>query len=368
MDIDSIVIGAGVVGLAIARTLASSGREVIVLERHKHIGQETSSRNSEVIHAGIYYPKDSLKAKLCVRGKQLLYDFCESHHVEHRRLGKLIVATDDEQAGNLEKIFQKALANGVDDVRYLDRQTLLEMEPELNAVRAIHSPSTGIINSHELMLAYQGELENHGGTVALDSPVLSGEVIEGGFRLSVGGEEPSTISCRELINSAGLGAQSLAASVRGIPADSIPQRYLSRGCYFTLSGKAPFDHLIYPMPNNVGLGVHLTIDLQGQARFGPDTQWIDEIDYTVDPRRGDAFYAAVRDYFPGLQDGKLEPAYAGIRPKISGPGEDAADFVIQGPAVHGVPGWIALYGIESPGLTSSIAIAEKVLEELDQTL
>lgn len=368
MDIDSIVIGAGVVGLAIARSLAQSGREVIVLERHKHIGQETSSRNSEVIHAGIYYPKDSLKATLCVRGKDLLYDYCRTHHVEHNRIGKLIVATTDEQAEGLAKIHRKALDNGVTDVSYLDRKSLQEMEPKLNAVRGILSPSTGIINSHALMLAYQANIEKHGGMVVLESPVLEGEVIEGGFRLSVGGEEPSQITCRELINSAGLSAQSLSGSIRGIPADSIPVRYLSRGCYFTLSGKAPFQHLIYPMPNNAGLGVHLTIDLQGQARFGPDTQWIDEIDYTVDPRRGDKFYAAVRDYFPDLQDGKLEPAYSGIRPKISGPGEDAADFVIQGESAHGVPGWIALYGIESPGLTSSIAIAEKVLEELIRSL
>lgn len=364
MDIDAIVVGAGVVGLAVGRALAMSGREVLVIDRHKHIGQETSSRNSEVIHAGIYYPKDSLKAKLCVRGRDMLYDYCQSHHVEHQKLGKLIVATNDEQAENLHKIYHKALGNGVDDCTYLDQQQLREMEPHLNAVRAIHSPSTGIINSHELMLAYQADLEAHGGTVVLDTPVLKGEVIDGGFRLSCGGDEPMEITCRELINSAGLGAQDLAHSVKGVPEESIPKQYLSRGCYFTLSGKAPFKHLIYPMPNNAGLGVHLTLDLQGQARFGPDTQWIDEIDYTVDPRRGDAFYGAVRDYFPALEDGRLDPAYSGIRPKISGPGEEAADFMIAGPAAHGVPGWIGLYGIESPGLTSSMAIAEQVLAEL----
>lgn len=368
MDIDSIVVGAGVVGLAIARALALSGREVLVIERHQHIGMETSSRNSEVIHAGIYYPKDSLKARLCVKGREMLYDFCQSHNVEHKRLGKLIVATTPEQCDGLEAIFNKALANGVSDVAYLEQAELKQMEPHLNALRAIHSPSTGIINSHELMLAYQGDLENNGGMVVLNSPVLSGEVIEGGFRLSVGGDEPTSISCRELINSAGLGAQDISNAIAGIPADSIPRQYLSRGCYFTLSGKAPFEHLIYPMPNNAGLGVHLTLDMQGQARFGPDTQWIDEIDYTVDPQRGDSFYGAVRDYFPDLPDGKLEAAYSGIRPKISGPGADAADFVIQGSEQHGIPGWVALYGIESPGLTSSMAIAEQVLESLSVKL
>ncbi len=368
MDIDSIVVGAGVVGLAIARALALSGREVLVIERNQYIGMETSSRNSEVIHAGIYYPKDSLKARLCVKGRDMLYEFCQSHNVEHKRLGKLIVATTAEQCDGLEAIFNKALANGVSDVAYCEHTELLKMEPHLNAMRAIHSPSTGIINSHELMLAYQGDLENNGGMVVLNSPVLFGEVIEGGFSLSVGGDEPTTITCRELINSTGLGAQAFSGSVKGIPDDSIPQLHLSRGCYFTLSGKAPFNHLIYPMPNNVGLGVHLTLDMQGQARFGPDTQWIDEIDYTVDPRRGDSFYAAVREYFPDLPDGKLEAAYSGIRPKISGPGEDAADFVIQGSSEHGVPGWVALYGIESPGLTSSMAISEQVLEALSAKL
>lgn len=364
MDIDSIVIGAGVIGLATARELARSGREVIVLERHKHVGQETSSRNSEVIHAGIYYPKDSLKAELCVRGKKLLYDFCETHNIEYNRLGKLIVATSDDQCEGLATIYQKALANGVDDVSYVEFEELQRIEPDLKALRAIRSPSTGIINSHELMLGYQSDLESNGGVVVLNSPVLDGEVIEGGFKLSVGGEEPTTITCREIVNSGGLGAQSIAQAVKGIPHESIPQLYLSRGCYFTLAAKAPFSHLIYPMPNSEGLGVHLTLDLQGQARFGPDTQWIDEIDYTVDPRRGDSFYAAVREYFPGLKDGQLEPAYSGIRPKIAGPNEDAADFLIQGPESHGIPGWVALYGMESPGLTSSMAIAEQVVQKL----
>jgi L-2-hydroxyglutarate oxidase LhgO len=364
MDIDSIVIGAGVVGLAIARALAMSGREVIVLERHQHVGQETSSRNSEVIHAGIYYPQHSLKATLCVRGKALLYQYCKSHKVGYKKVGKLIVANNIEQSVELEKIFQKALNNGVNDVRYLEQKELQALEPNLSAVRAIHSPSTGIINSHELMLAYQSDLESHGGVLALGSPVIGGEVIEGGVARSVGGEEPSQITCKELINSAGLGAQQVSALIKGIAPESIPQQFLSRGCYFTLSGKAPFKHLIYPMPSNAGLGVHLTLDMQGQARFGPDTQWIDEIDYQVDPKRGESFYSAIREYFPELADDTLEAAYSGIRPKISGPGEDAADFVIQGPATHGVKGWVGLYGIESPGLTASMAIAEQVVNEL----
>ncbi len=364
MDLDSIVIGAGIVGLAIARALAMSGREVIVLERHKHIGEETSSRNSEVIHAGIYYPKNSWKARLCVKGKNMLYAFCQSHHIEHKRLGKLIVATNDEQCRAQDAIFQKARDNGVVDVSFIEQEALRDLEPNLNAVRAILSPSTGIINSHELMLGYQGDLEKHGGTVVLNSPLLGGDIIDGGFRLSVGGGEPTQITCRELINSAGLGAQSVARSIRDIPADSVPTQYLSRGCYFNLSGKSPFRHLIYPMPNNVGLGVHLTLDLMGQARFGPDTQWIDKIDYTVDPQRSSRFYQAIREYYPALRDGELEPAYSGIRPKVAGPGEEAADFIIQGESDHGVPGWVALYGIESPGLTSSMAIAETVLDKL----
>lgn len=365
MDIDTVVIGAGVVGLAVGRTLAMQGREVIVMERHDQIGEETSSRNSEVIHAGIYYPKGSLKAKLCVRGRDLLYDYCDSHNVDYKRLGKLIVASDNSQCDALEQIYQKALANGVDDVHYVEEAELKKIEPALRAVRAIRSPSTGIIDTHSLMLAYQGDLEAHGGVVALGSPLVGGRTIEGGFELNVGGEEPSTLRCREVINCGGLGAQQVAQMIEGIPPASIPQQYLSRGCYFTLAGRAPFSHLIYPLPNNAGLGVHLTIDMGGQARFGPDTEWVDAVDYTVDPSRGDAFYDSVRAYYPDLPDGSLMPGYSGIRPKISGPNETAADFMIQGPETHGITGWVALYGIESPGLTSSLAIAEYVTRLLE---
>jgi len=364
MDFDSVVVGAGVVGLAIARELALTGRTVLVLERHSQIGQETSSRNSEVIHAGIYYPKGSLKARLCVSGRDLLYRFCASHNVQHKRLGKLIVAINDNQVAALEAIYAKAMANGVGDLRFIEAEELRREEPALRANKAIFSPSTGIINSHELMLAFQGDMENAGGMICLRSPVEKVEKVRDGFNVFVGGEEPASLNCREVINSAGLGAQSLSGKVEGLDPASIPRQYLSRGCYFSLSGKTPFRHLIYPIPNNEGLGVHLTLDLDGCARFGPDTEWVDTIDYRVDPKRAQSFYGAIREYYPDLEDERLVPAYAGIRPKISGPGELAADFDIQGPEVHGCGGYVALYGIESPGLTSSMAIALLVKEKL----
>lgn len=364
MDIDSVVVGGGVVGLACARLLAQSGRDVIVLEQNSAIGEETSSRNSEVIHAGIYYPKESLKAKLCVRGRELLYKYCESHAIEHQRLGKLIVATNIEQLGKLNAIFDKGRANGVEDLRFVEQEELRVAEPRLNAIRAILSPSTGIIDSHQLMLAMQGDIESNGGWICLHSPMLSATVIDGGFRVSVGGDEPTEITCRELINSGGLHAQLCANNIKGMSKGSIPPRHLSRGCYFTLSGRSPFNRLIYPIPNNEGLGVHLTLDLQGYARFGPDTQWVDTINYDVDPRRADSFYEAIRDYYPDLIDDSLSPAYAGIRPKVTGPDELAGDFIIQGEQQHLIKGYVGLYGIESPGLTSSLAIAEMVLNLL----
>jgi len=360
MDVDSIIIGGGVVGLAIARQMALSGHETILLERHLQTGQEISSRNSEVIHAGIYYPKDSLKAKLCVKGNELLYQYCDSHNVTYQRPGKLIVATDPDQIEPLNDIYQKGQANGVDDLTFLEQDEIAEIEPALKAIKAISSPSTGIISCHELMLAYQADLENAGGIVSLGSPVESIQCISGGFELSIGGEEPSKISCRHLINSAGLGAQHISHSFQDVPSESIPNLYLSKGCYFSLTGKTPFKHLIYPLPSNEGLGVHLTLDLQGCARFGPDTQWVDNIDYIVDPSRSGAFYNAVKQYYPDLTPERLEPAYSGIRPKVSGPGELAADFLIQGQSIHGINNYVALYGIESPGLTASMAIAEYV--------
>ncbi|HVC54448.1 MAG TPA: NAD(P)/FAD-dependent oxidoreductase [Stellaceae bacterium] len=363
-EIEAVVVGAGVIGLAAARALALAGHEVVVLERAYTIGFETSSRNSEVIHGGLYYPAGSLKATACVAGRQRLYAYCAEHGVPHARLGKLIVATEEAEIPGVQKIEAAARANGVDNLEWLSASEARRLEPDLNCVAALLSPSTGIIDSHALMLAYQGEAEAAGGFVAFRSPVLSGRVSNHGFELSVGGDEPTTIRCRWLINAAGLYAPALARAIRGIPPDSIPPAYFCRGVYFTLSGRTPFRHLIYPVPVPGGLGVHITLDLAGQARFGPDVEWIPAVDYAVDPRRGDAFYAAVRRYWPALKDGALQPGYAGIRPKISGPDEPAADFVVQGPAAHGIPGLVNLYGIESPGLTASLPLADEVLRHL----
>jgi L-2-hydroxyglutarate oxidase LhgO len=363
--VECVVIGAGIVGLAVARAVALTGHEVLVLEKERWIGSETSSRNSEVIHAGIYYPKGSLKARLCVAGKQLLYAYCAERGIAHKRLGKLIVAGNEAEIPVIESVRQRAEGNGVADLRWLGGNELRSLEPALAAVGAYFSPSTGIIDSHALMLAYQADLEAAGGMVVLRAPVLSGTADASGFALAVGGAEPMTLSCKLLVNSAGIHAPRLARGLAGVPPTSIPRDYFCRGVYFTLSVRSPFRHLIYPVPEAAGLGVHLTLDLAGQARFGPDVEWIDSIDYTVDPRRGDRFYAAIRAYWPDLPDGALQPGYAGIRPKISGPGEPAADFCIQGPAEHGVPGLVNLYGIESPGLTASLAIAEQVAALLD---
>ncbi|HLY47243.1 MAG TPA: NAD(P)/FAD-dependent oxidoreductase [Stellaceae bacterium] len=366
-EVEAVVIGAGVVGLAAARALALAGHEVVVLERAYGIGFETSSRNSEVIHGGLYYPQGSLKATTCVAGRERLYPYCQEHGVPHAQLGKLIVATCEEEIPGVEKIAAAARANGVDNLEWLSASEAQRLEPELNCVAAVISPSTGIIDSHALMLAYQGEAEANGAAVAFLSPVLSGRVRHDGFELAVGGDEPTTIRCHMLVNAAGLHAPALARAIEGVPLDTIPPAYFCRGVYFTLSGKTPFRRLIYPVPVPGGLGVHITLDLAGQARFGPDVEWIEGVDYAVDPRRGDAFYAAVRRYWPGLKDGALMPGYAGIRPKISGPNEAAADFLVQGPEEHGIPGLVNLYGIESPGLTASLPLADTVLQRLGLT-
>jgi L-2-hydroxyglutarate oxidase LhgO len=363
-SVECVVIGAGVVGLAVARALSRAGIEVMVLEREYGIGFETSSRNSEVIHAGIYYPRGSLKARACVAGREMLYAYCAERGVKHKRLGKLIVACEESELALLDGIRERAAANGVGDLEFLGANALRGLEPDLAAIGGLISPSTGIIDSHALMLAYQGAAEAAGAFMAFRSPVLSGRVRQGGFELHVGGDEPATIRCRLLVNAGGLHAPALARAIDGVPPETIPPTYFCRGVYFTLSGKTPFRHLIYPVPMPGGLGVHITLDLAGQARFGPDVEWIDEVDYAVDPRRGDAFYAAVRRYWPGLRDGALQPGYAGIRPKISGPDEPAADFVVQGPADHGIPGLVNLYGIESPGLTASLPLADEVLKKL----
>ncbi len=358
--VDCVVIGAGVVGLAIARRLAMDGREVLILEKENAFGTMTSSRNSEVIHAGIYYPRGSLKAQLCVRGRDLLYDYCARYGVEHRRCGKLIVATDAAQDLELDGIAVAAAANGVDDLQRLDRAQALALEPALNCTAALLSPSTGIIDSHGYMLSLLGQAEIAGAMLAYLSPVT--RLIPGRDGIAiVSGDDPEPIlKARCVINSAGLDAPEIARRVDGIDASQLPQTYYAKGSYFTLSGRAPFSRLIYPAPEPGGLGVHLTLDLAGQARFGPDVEWLQQPHYPVDPRRADSFYAVIRRYWPALRDDSLAPGYSGIRPKISGPGEAAADFRIDAPAVHAIPGLINLFGIESPGLTASLAIADEV--------
>jgi L-2-hydroxyglutarate oxidase LhgO len=333
---------------------------VLLLEKERWIGQDTSSRNSEVIHAGLYYPEGSLKARFCVEGRKKLYAYCAERDVPHKRIGKLVVGVSDDEIATLKRVIKHAEVAGVTDLEWLDGKDARAMEPGLRCVAAFHSPSTGIIDSHALMQAYQTDAEHAGASVVLRAPVLEGRVTRAGFTLEVGGSEPMTLDCKLLINSAGLYAPAMARRIAGIPAVTIPQDYYCRGVYFTLAGRAPFKRLVYPVPEHAGLGVHLTLDMAGAARFGPDTEWIDGIDYTVDARRGDKFYAAIRTYWPGIADGALQPGYAGIRPKISGPKEPAADFVIAGPQSHGVPNLVNLFGIESPGLTASLAIADHV--------
>jgi L-2-hydroxyglutarate oxidase LhgO len=358
-QVDCVVVGAGVVGLAVARALAQAGREVLVLEACDAFGTQTSARNSEVIHAGIYYPAGSLKAQLCVRGKQLLYDYCGERGLPHQRCGKLIVATREEQVAQLLAIQAKAAANGVTDLVLLDRAQAVAAEPQLQCVAALHSPSTGIVDSHALMLSLLGDLERAGGVLVLNSPLAVARIAQGAIDLVA--EDGTQLSANTVVNAAGLQAPALAARFEGLASHYVPQAHFAKGNYFTLAGRSPFSRLIYPVPEAAGLGVHLTIDLGGQARFGPDVQWVDDPqDLAVDPARGDAFYAEVRKYWPALPDGALLPAYAGMRPKIHGPDNPTADFVIQGPTVHGVPGLVNLFGIESPGLTSALAIAEHV--------
>ncbi|HTR87363.1 MAG TPA: NAD(P)/FAD-dependent oxidoreductase [Reyranella sp.] len=359
-SVDCVVIGAGVVGLAVARALALAGREVIILEAAEGIGTGTSSRNSEVIHAGIYYPKGSLMARACVTGRRMLYAYCAEHGVPHRNCGKLIVATNAQEAELLQSIKGRAEANGVEGMQLLSGNAATQLEPNLRCTAALLSPATGIVDSHSYMLALQGDAEGRGVMLAIHSPVTGGKVVDGGVELEVGGAEPMRLKCRTVINSAGLTAPDVAKTIEGMPAGKIPTAYYAKGNYFTLTGRSPFTRLIYPVPVPGGLGVHITVDLGGQAKFGPDVEWIDGIDYSVDPHRADKFYDAVRKYWPALKDGALQPGYAGIRPKIVPPGAPAQDFVLQGPAEHGVAGLINLFGIESPGLTASLALAQQV--------
>ena len=362
---DAVVIGAGVVGLAVARALAASGREVLILEAENTFGSITSARNSEVIHAGIYYPTGSLRAQLCVRGKQLLYTYCADRGVAHSRCGKLVVATHANELPALQRLQTTALANGVTDLQWLKPEQARALEPALHSVGALLSPSTGIIDSHGLMLALLGDAERSGAVLALRAPVLGWRATTQGIALDVGDSlgrgVVMTLSAGVVVNSAGLGAPALARRLAGLDPAGVPRDHLAKGCYFTLPGRAPFSRLVYPAPGQSShLGVHLTLDLGGQARFGPSFEWVDEIDYTVPAAGADAFYAEVRRYWPALPDGVLQPGYAGLRPKISGPGEAAADFRIDGPDRHGVAGLVNLFGIESPGLTASLAIAERV--------
>jgi len=360
-QVDCVVVGAGVVGLAVAREMAMRGHEVVVLESEEGIGTGVSSRNSEVIHAGIYYPTGSLRARYCVEGKHRLYDYCASHGVAHNRVGKLVVATEESELPALEKIRALSHANGVPDVDFLAPEQARAMEPELNCIAALLSPSTGIVDSHGLMLAYQGDAEDHGAMLAFHSRVLGADKRNDGYRLRVDNAgERVEIDCRILINCAALGAQTLAGACDFYDPALVPKLWPAKGCYFTLSGKPPFKRLIYPAPHSTHLGVHVTLDIAGQVKFGPDAEYVTEVNYDVDPKRADVFYETVRRYYPGLKDGALQPGYAGIRPKIQPPGQPAPDFIIQGPAVHGHAGLVNLFGIESPGLTSSLAIAARI--------
>ncbi len=362
-QLDCIIAGAGVLGLAIGRRLARAGLEVAVLETEAHIGMHTSSRNSEVIHAGIYYPKDSLKARLCVAGKHALYDYCESKGVPHERIGKLIVATAPQEEDRLRGIAERAAANGVNDLTWLGQDEVRGMEPHVRASAALLSPSTGILDSHEYMLALEGDLEAAGGSVVLQSRISRVAANKNGFEVDVDGE--TVAACRYFINAAGLWATDLAASIEGGNGLAPSSHHFARGHYFTYAGRSPFSHLIYPVPIDGGLGIHATNDMGGAARFGPDVEWIDSIDYGFPDGLEGKFLEAIERYFPGVEPDRMSQSYTGIRPKLSGPGEAPADFSIVGPATHGVPGLVNLFGMESPALTASLAVADYVHGLLD---
>jgi L-2-hydroxyglutarate oxidase LhgO len=365
-DVDCIVIGAGVIGLAAARALSHRGLEVIILECERHFGMHTSSRNSEVIHAGIHYEPDSLKARLCVAGRDLLYRYCGERGIPYRRCGKFTVATDDTQLAVLEKIESNARANGVLDLEWLDGSEARHAEPELRCIRALLSPSTGIIDSHVLMQSLLADAEAQGANIAYDAKVTALRPTSRGMEIAIDGEFLPAVRARIVVNSAGLAADRLASSIEGFPAQFIPNVRFNKGSYFALSGASPFSRLVYPAPPPGGhLGIHMTIDLSGAARFGPDSEWVESLDYAVDPRRLGLFAAAIREYWPALDEARLYPAYAGIRPKISGPGEPSRDFCISGPKQHGVAGVVNLFGMESPGLTASLALGEYIADLAD---
>jgi L-2-hydroxyglutarate oxidase LhgO len=359
-----LVIGAGVVGLSVARAAARAGHEVIVAEAANAIGTGISSRNSEVIHAGMYYPTGSLRARHCVQGRRLLYAFCASHGVPHRKCGKLIVATSDAELARIEAIRKQGTINEVEGLALIDGAAARALEPDLNCVGALMSPETGIIDAHATMLALRGDLEDAGGAIAFNTPVTRAERKDGRWQMTFGGAEGGVFDFDAVVNCAGLGAQALARAMPDYPSERVPRLVLARGNYFSYTGRPVFSRLIYPTPVDGGLGVHVTLDLAGRMRFGPDVEWIDREDYTVDAGRADAFYERIRTYWPALRDGTLAADYCGIRPKLTGKGEPAADFLIDGPEGHGVPGLVQMFGIESPGLTSSLSLAEDVLVRL----
>ena len=369
MDVDVVVIGAGCVGLACAAAFARAGQDVIVLEAADGIGTGVSSRNSEVIHGGMYYPHNSLRRRFCIGGRRALYRYLSERKVAHRKTGKLIVATSDAETPQIEAIYKRGVDNGVENMTLIDARAARAMEPNLNCTAAVLSSETGLIDSHGYMLALQGEIEDAGGAIVLLTPVTRIVPVAGGFRVMTGGAQPASIEARKVVNSAALGAQAVARAIEGLDPAHIPPLYLAKGNYYTYAGRPAFTRLIYPAPVEGGLGVHVTLDLAGRMRFGPDVEWLETndpaaVDYAVDPRRADSFYAAIRTYWPGLPDGALAPDYAGLRPKLSGKGQPAQDFRIDGPEVHGLAGLINLFGIESPGLTSSPAIAEDVVRRL----
>lgn len=361
---DCLVVGAGVVGLACARALALTGREVVIVEAEDAIGTQTSSRNSEVVHAGLYYPSGSLKARLCVSGRESLYEYCATRQVSHRRCGKVIVATEANQEADLAAIQDQALANGVEDVRPMTRAEVGSLEPAVRCTSASFSPSTGIVDSHGLMRALLADARDAGSALALRTPFQRAVVSRNGIRVEVGGREAVSLEATVVVNAAGLWASQVAARIEGLAPEHVPATYLARGVYAQLTGRAPFSHLVYPVPEPGGLGVHLTLDLAGRARFGPDVEWVSSVDYSVDARRVWGFAERIRRYWPGLPDDALVPGFAGIRPKLAGPGAPAHDFRIDGEEVHGVPGLVNLFGIESPGLTASLAIAQEVVAAL----
>jgi L-2-hydroxyglutarate oxidase LhgO len=363
--LDCAIVGGGVVGLAIARKLALLGRQVVLFESERAVGLHTSSRNSEVMHAGIYYPTGSLKARLCVEGRRMLEGYCQSHGITWWRIGKIVVAVSEAELSKLEHYKAQGHANGLDDLTWLEREQVRELEPAVSCVRAMASPSTGLVDSHGLMQALANDARKAGGDIVLGSPVVGGEVTGNGVDLDIGGGDPGRFCFRTVVNTAGFSAPAFARTLRGLDAKFVPVPYFARGHYFTVSGPSPFRRLIYPVPGPDGLGIHVALDLAGNLRFGPDVTWVDKVDYAFDESRADAFYRAIRRYYPGLVDGALAPGFVGVRPKLGPAGSGFADFVLQGREVHGVPGLLNLFGIDSPGLTSCLAIADEVARRLE---